>query len=67
MKNLWSKVVENVTKVVTVKRALIAGGLIIGLAVIDYVANELKEEVETEGTDNVIDIYAEEVNIDPEG
>jgi hypothetical protein len=53
-----------------VKRALIAGGIIIGLAVIDYVANELKEcdaeVVDGLTKDDVESIVTEEVNIDAE-
>jgi len=65
MKELWSKVVKNAGKVITVKRALIAGGVIVGLAMIDYIANELKESDElVEDENNIIDVLSEEVNID---
>jgi hypothetical protein len=70
MKNLLNGIVSKAGKVITVKRALIAGGIIVGLAVIDYIANELKEcdaELAEDLTaDNVISIVGEEVNINPE-
>jgi len=74
MKNLWSGITRNASKlgkVFTVKRALIAVGVIAGLAIVDYVAKELREadaeEVdELTGRNDVISLVTEEVNIESE-